>query len=237
MPTIVIASPKGGAGKSTAAVILGTELARAGARVTMLDCDPNRSMSLWAGRAAPPPRVAVAADVTEGAIVRTIRDHDRDGAVVVVDLEGVASRLVSRAISQADLVLTPMRATTLDATIGVRALGLVAEEEEALGRTIPHAVVFTMTRAIRSKQHTAIERSLRGQGVDVVEPALMERAAYSALFEFGGDLGTIPAQGNMAAARTNATAFARAVYARLTGTGEDRTGAGRTAAERARAVA
>ena len=35
---------------------------------------------------------------------------------------------------KADLVLTPMRATTLDATIGARALELIAEEEEALDR-------------------------------------------------------------------------------------------------------
>lgn len=60
MPTIVIASPKGGAGKSTAATILGTELAHAGATVTMLDCDPNKSLSLWAGRGALPPRVGAA---------------------------------------------------------------------------------------------------------------------------------------------------------------------------------
>lgn len=215
MPTIVIASPKGGAGKSTAAVILGTELARAGARVTMLDCDPNRSLTLWAERARPPERVAVHSQVSEGEIVRTIRRHDEDGAIVIVDLEGVASRLVSRAISQADLVVTPMRATTLDATIGVRALQLIDEEEEALGRRIPHAVVFTMTRAVRSKQHSGIDRSLREQGVDVIEPSLMERAAYSALFEFGGDLGSMPPQGNMRAALENASAFTSAVFDRL----------------------
>ncbi len=69
----------------------------------------------------------------------------------------MASRLISRAVSQADLVLTSMRATMLDATIGVRALALVAEEEEALGRRISHAVVFTMTRAVRSTQHKGIE--------------------------------------------------------------------------------
>ena len=148
MPTIVIASPKGGAGKSTTAVLLGTELAHAGIEVTFLDCDPNRSLTLWAERAALPDRVSVLSDISEGAIVRTIKTHDADGKVVIVDLEGVASRLVSRAISQADLVLTPMRATTLDATIGARALALVAEEEEALGRTIPHAVVVTLTKAI-----------------------------------------------------------------------------------------
>lgn len=51
MPTVVIASPKGGAGKSTAAILLGTELAHAGASVVMLDCDPNHSLTLWADRA------------------------------------------------------------------------------------------------------------------------------------------------------------------------------------------
>lgn len=217
MPTIVVASPKGGAGKSTAAVLLGTELARGGIPVTMLDCDPNRSLTLWADRGTLPEGIAVRSDVTESDIVRTIRAHDADGQIVVVDLEGVASRLVSRAISQADLVLTPMRATTLDATIGARALELIAEEEEALDRAIPHAVVFTMTKAIQSKQHKGIAASLAGQGVDVIDPPLMERAAFSGLFAFGGDLHSMPPQGNMAGARDNARAFAMQVYRRLTG--------------------
>lgn len=217
MPTIVVASPKGGAGKSTTAVLLGTELARGGIPVTMLDCDPNHSLTLWADRGPLPDRIRVESDVTEASIVRTIKAHDADGQVVVVDLEGVASRLVSRAISQADLVLTPMRATTLDATIGARALQLIAEEEEALDREIPHAVVFTMTKAIQSKQHKGIEASLRSQGVDVIDPPLMERAAFSGIFAFGGDLHSMPAQGNMDSARDNARAFAMQVYKRLTG--------------------
>ncbi|WP_299654994.1 ParA family protein [uncultured Jannaschia sp.] len=215
MPTIVIASPKGGAGKSTTAVVLGTEMARAGAWVTMLDCDPNGSLTLWGERAKLPDRMHLRNRITESEIVKAIKQHDEDGSVVIVDLEGVASRLVSRAISQADLVITPMRATTLDATIGIRALQLIAEEEEALGREIRHAVVFTMTRAIRSKQHTGIDQSLREQGVDIIDPSLMERASYSALFEFGGDLTTMPPQGNMTAAQENASAFASAVFNRL----------------------
>lgn len=217
MPTIVVASPKGGAGKSTTAVLLGTELARGGVPVTMLDCDPNRSLTLWADRAPLPAGITVLSDISEADIVRTIRAHDSDGQIVVVDLEGVASRLVSRAISQADLVLTPMRATTLDATIGARALQLIAEEEEALDRSIPHAVVFTMTKAIQSKQHKGIALSLKDQDVDVIDPPLMERAAFSGLFAFGGDLHSMPAQGNMEGARDNARAFAMQVYRRLTG--------------------
>lgn len=216
MPTVVIASPKGGAGKSTSAILLGTELAHAGIDVTLLDCDPNRSLTLWASRGALPDRIEVLSNITERDIVRTIKDRDGDGRVVIVDLEGIASRLVSRAISQADMVLTPMRATTLDATIGARAIELVAEEEEALDRSIPHAVVFTMTKAILSKQHKGIALSLRNQGVDVLDPPLMERAAFSALFAFGGDLHSMPAQGNMERARENAGAFAQQVFNRLT---------------------
>jgi len=216
MPTIVVASPKGGAGKSTTAILLGTELAHAGIDVTMLDCDPNKSLTLWSDQSALPDRMNVLSDITESTIVRTIKDRDSDGRVVIVDLEGVASRLVSRAISQADLVLTPMRATTLDATIGARALELVAEEEEALDRTISHAVVFTMTKAILSKQHKGIAASLRDQGIDLIEPPLMERAAFSAIFAFGGDLHNMPPQGNMERARENAAAFAKQVFQRLT---------------------
>ncbi len=217
MPTIVIASPKGGAGKSTTAIILGTELAHAGAEVVLIDCDPNGSLSLWAGRSPLPERVSVLEGINESEIVRTIKQNDQDGRIVVVDLEGVASRLVSRAISQADLVVTPMRATTLDATVGVRALALIAEEEEALDRKIPHAVVFTMTKAIKSRQHSGIAESLVGQGVDLINPPLMERAAFSALFEFGGDLRSMPPQGNMDGAVENARQFAQAIYQRLAG--------------------
>lgn len=217
MPTIVVASPKGGAGKSTTAVILGTELAHAGVPVTMLDCDPNKSLSLWASRGKMPAGIRLLADVSEADIIKTIREHDQDGQIVIVDLEGVASRLMSRAISQADLVITPMRATTLDATIGARAIKLIQQEEEALARSIPFAIVFTMTKAVRSKQHSGIEASLAGQGVDIIKPELMERAAFSSIFEFGGDLYSMPAQGNAEKAQENAAAFAKAVFQRLTG--------------------
>jgi len=211
-----MASPKGGVGKSTCSVILASEFARMGADVTVLDCDPNKSLSRWASHGLPK-GVTLHGDIGRAEIVPTIRAADGDGKIVIVDLEGVASRLVSRAISQADLVITPMRATTLDATIGIRALQLIAEEEEALDRKIQHAVVFTMTKAIRSKQHSGISSSLAAQGVDLIDPPLMERSAFSALFEFGGNLRSMPAQGNMDGAIENAAQFAQAVYKRLTG--------------------
>ncbi len=42
MPVIVFASSKGGAGKTTAAIILASEPARHSTSVTLIDFDPNQ---------------------------------------------------------------------------------------------------------------------------------------------------------------------------------------------------
>jgi chromosome partitioning protein len=92
MPTIVFASPKGGAGKSTSAVVLATELAGQGASVTIIDADPNRPVSRWANRPGKPSSLTVIADVTEDAILDRIDQASRQAAFVIVDLEGHHSR-------------------------------------------------------------------------------------------------------------------------------------------------
>lgn len=213
MSTVVLASPKGGAGKTTVTVLLATELAIGGAKVTVLDCDPNRCVSRWASKCSLPDRITVVSDnVDETNIVSAVRTHGRNGQFLIVDLEGVVSRLMSRAISQADLVITPMRATVLDAEVGVGIISLIATEEKVLKRKIKHAVAFTMTRGIITAQHRGIKYSLQKQGVTVIEPPLMERSAFSAIFSHGGNLRSMPKQGRMDKAIENAELFAKCVY-------------------------
>jgi chromosome partitioning protein len=221
MPVIVMASPKGGVGKSTCAVLLATEFAAMGAEVTVLDCDPNRSLTRWAGHGLPD-RIKLHSDIGRAQVVSTIREADGDGRIVVVDLEGVASQLVSRAISQADLVIVPMQPTALDAEIGSEALALVREEEEALGRDIAHAVVLTKTSAaVRSRVQRDLEEQLEEAGIDVIRPPLVARAAFSELFAYGGDLTAmmknpeIVTGGKVDKAQANARSFTEAVYERL----------------------
>src|ERR1700733_10488827 len=107
MPTIVFASPKGGAGKSTSAVVLATELAQRGTSVTVIDADPNHPVSQWAQRPGCPGTLAVVGDVSEEAIIDAIEDAAVRTAFVVVDLEGTASMTVAYPISRADLVVIP----------------------------------------------------------------------------------------------------------------------------------
>lgn len=223
MPVIVLTSPKGGVGKSTCAILLATGLARMGADVTVIDADPNGAVSSWA-EAGLPIGITVANGIDQDGIIAAIRAADGDGCVVIVDLEGVASVLVSRAILQADLVLVPMQASTFDAKMGLRAIHLVAELGTALGRTIPCAAVLTKTGTIKTRIQRELERELRAGGIDLIEPPITQRPAFTELFAYGHDLVSMAADrkfstgGNIAAALLNATLFVDQVYDRIKAT-------------------
>jgi chromosome partitioning protein len=107
MPVVVLASAKGGCGKTTCAVILGSELAQRGASVTIIDADPNRNVADWAKLPGVPAGLNVVGEVTEETIVDAIEDASQRSTFVIADLEGSASLLVSYAVAMADLVLVP----------------------------------------------------------------------------------------------------------------------------------
>jgi chromosome partitioning protein len=183
MPVIVTANPKGGAGKSTTTIILAQTLAGMGASVTIIDADPNRPIVDWrAGKSAM--TLDVIGDTTESTIIRQIREEKAKKQFVFVDLEGTASRLVSRAITQADLVLIPLQASGVDARQASRAISLIHEEEEALGgRVIPFRILLTRTSPIiKTRIEKEIMGSLENAGLPLMRNALNERQAYKAIF-------------------------------------------------------
>lgn len=218
MPTIVFATPKGGAGKSTSAVLLGSELAHRGAVVSIIDADPNKPVSQWARRSGKPAGLTVLADVTEESVIDTMEEEARKSAFVIVDLEGTASMMVGYAISRADLVIIPTQGSHLDAAESAKAIKLVRSQEKAFGRTIPFAVLFTRTSAaIRPRTLRSIEDEFRSKGIPMLKTHLHEREAYRAVFSFGGALaGLDPADvSNIPAAMLNAHAFVAEVLSLL----------------------
>lgn len=211
MPTIVFASPKGGAGKSTSAVLLATELALKGATVTVIDADPNKPVSQWATRVGCPENLSVIADISEKTIIDEMESAARRTSFVVVDLEGTASMMVAYAISRADLVVIPTQGSQLDASEAAKAVKLVRQQEKAFGKKIPYAVLFTRTSsALRPRTLRHIQEQFVKHGVRAFETQIHERDAYRALFSFGGTLSSLnPAEvRNIDAAIINARAFA-----------------------------
>ena len=118
MPTIAFVSPKGGAGKSTSALLLATALAKV-SEVTIIDADPNHPIGDWAAGGNAPPKLKVVSNtedddtiVTEKNIVARIGDAASKTPIVIVDLEGTASKTVLYAIAEADLVIIPTQGST-----------------------------------------------------------------------------------------------------------------------------
>jgi chromosome partitioning protein len=184
MPVISVANPKGGAGKSTTALVLGTTLASKGATVSIIDCDPNQPIKAWATGQSKS-AVRVLSDVTESRIVPVIDAERAERQFVIVDLEGTASRMVSRAIARSDLVLIPMQASAVDAAQAARAVGLVREEEQVINRPIPLRVVFTRTSPqIPTRNEKLIMEELRGSGVPLLTTHLNQRTAFQSLFTY-----------------------------------------------------
>ena len=217
MPVIVFVSPKGGAGKTTAALLLASELARS-KPVTVIDADPNHPIKAWHASPAAPKNLTVVSDVTEDNVLERIRDAAGRTPFVVVDLEGTAAKIVLFAVSQADLVIIPTQGSQLDAEQTSRAIRVLKQSESLTNRTVPYAVLLTRTNPIiRTRTMTHIQRGLIDAGIPVFTTELHEREAFRGVFSFREPLEALnPAEvANLDKAIANAEAFAIEVIDRL----------------------
>lgn len=218
MPVIVLASPKGGVGKSTTALVLGSTLAAKGAEVSIIDADPNQPIVEWGKLPGSPPNMNIVSCTSEKEIIRAIKTAAAQTPFVIVDLEGTANLLVAYAISRADLVIVPTQGSHLDGKEAAKAIQLVKEQEEYLDRTIPFAVILTRTSAaIRPKTLQHVERLLRESGIPMFRTQMLDREPFRAIFSLGGSLDKLPLRevSTRDAAIANAEAFAAEVIEKL----------------------
>ena len=96
MPVISLISPKGGVGKTTAATLLATQLARK-SQVIVIDADPNRPIEAWSKLAGVPDNLRVVSDANQENIIDRIDEAAAEVPFVIVDCEGTASLTVAAA--------------------------------------------------------------------------------------------------------------------------------------------
>ena len=217
MPVISFANPKGGAGKTTSALLLAGELAAKGARVAIIDADPERWICQWAKLPGKPATIDIIADISEDTIVDHIESAAKKAQFVIVDLEGTASLMVANAIGMSDLVLIPTQGASMDAKGAAKTIKLIRNQERMARRAIPHSVLLTRTSAaVATRSLRNVRDQLSRAGIDVFETAIVERAAYRDIFDYGGLLADLGAQvSNLEKAQDNARAFAGEVLAKL----------------------
>ena len=191
MPTIVFVSPKGGVGKTTAALVLATQIAKA-ARVTVIDADPNHPIAAWSKEAELPDNLSVVADADEDNIIEKIEEAASASPFVIVDLEGTAAKIFLLAVSQADFVVIPTQGSQLDAEQASRAIRVVKQQEKMSGRATPFGVLLTRTSPIiRTRTMGHIQHGLEDAGIPVLKAQLHEREAFRAMFSFRRTLETL----------------------------------------------
>lgn len=218
MPVISFANPKGGAGKTTSALLLASELAAKGASVVLVDADPEKWISQWGALPGKPDNITIVGEVTEDSIVDVIDQAASQVQFVIVDLEGTASLMVANAIGLSDLVIIPTQGASMDAKGAVKTLRLIRNQARMAKREIPHAVLLTRTSAaVASRSLKNIRDQLDGAGVEVFATSIVERAAYRDLLDFGGLLADLdPSKvSNIDKAVQNAREFMAEVVARL----------------------
>jgi chromosome partitioning protein len=218
MPVISFASSKGGAGKTTSAIVLGTELAE-GTSVILIDADPALRLLRWSTLQPLPPNLHVIRSGGERTIQAEIDEAKRRAAFVLIDLEGSASRLTSFAISESDLVIIPSGEEQQDADAAIDTLAEIAMESRARRRNIPAAVLLARTAAaVKSKLEKHIHSELHNAG-RVFHTELHRRTAFSSLHNAGGGLRQLDPEdvSGIDKAISNAQAFATEVIEILEG--------------------
>ena len=187
MPVITFASSKGGAGKTTSAIITATTLAK-NCRVVIIDADPALRLKSWAGKADLPPNLVCISSKGERSIHEEIDAAKANADYVIIDLEGAATRLNAFAMGESDLVIIPMGDEQPDAEGAIETLAQLALEARNMRREIPVRVLFAKTKAaVKSRLQKSLNAQVRDK-VGSFKTELNERTAFSSLHNYGGSL-------------------------------------------------
>lgn len=173
---IGVLNQKGGVGKTTLSVNIAARLAVDGARVLLIDADPQGSSLDWsAAREEPGPVVVVG--LPKETIHREIKQLSRDYDHVVIDGPPRVTALARSAIMASDLVLIPVQPSPYDIWAADEVVKLV---EEAQIYKADLKAVFAINRKI---SNTAIGRDVRealsSYNLPCLESTLTQRVVFA----------------------------------------------------------
>lgn len=184
MKTILVASSKGGVGKTTIATQLAAHAAIEGLNTVLVDADPQGSSTRWAERRADLPSAVLPVDGTRKTWQKRIPD---DAQRVVIDAPaGAMSGELEPYLDTADAVVVPVPPSALDIEATVPFLNALAKHPRVRKGELPIALVGNKLKPWTNASQQAMD-ILRQWGVPLVAE-LRDSQSYVLLTGLGRSL-------------------------------------------------
>jgi chromosome partitioning protein len=214
MAVITFANTKGGAGKTTAVLLLASELAHRGNHVCVIDTDPQRWISRWRERADDRAGFSVITYVTAETLHNHVMAARKLYDYVIIDLPGAQSPLLATAVGLSNHVFIPVQGSSMDAQGGAQVLELLRYLDERASIRIPHSVVLTRVNSlVTTRALLSAKALLAKRNVHVLDTPIIERSAFRDMFDFCGLIHHMPSAqvSNLDKALQNSSNFAQEV--------------------------
>ena len=185
MKTILVASSKGGAGKTTLATNLAAQFALEGKRTVLVDADPQHSSTRWAERRSELESAVLPIDAGGKKAWRNSLPDDAERVVIDAPAGAMAEDLQAF-IELADAIMVPVLPSALDIEATVGFLNSLSKVPRVHKRKLPVGLVVNRSKPWTNTSQQAVEM-LKSWPYPVVAQ-LRDTQAYVVLAGLGRSL-------------------------------------------------
>ena len=156
MKTILVASSKGGAGKTTLATNLAAHFALEGKRTVLVDADPQHSSTRWAERRAELESAVLPIDASSKRNWRTSLPDDAERVVIDAPAGSMAGDL-EQFLESVDAIVVPVLPSALDIEATVGFLNSLSKVPRVHKRKLPVGLVVNRSKPWTNASQQALE--------------------------------------------------------------------------------
>jgi chromosome partitioning protein len=182
---LIVASSKGGVGKTTISICLAVNLGAAGYRAAGVDADRNQAFATWHKTADSPP-LTCSSCVDHNEIVGHVMAEAEKHDAVIVDTAGFENQTAIFSMGAADLVLIPVMADRNSVLEAGKTARQVASVSQIARRSIPFRVILSRWNARGLAERATLE-DLEAMGLPRLQQHLPDLSAFKKA-TFGGDV-------------------------------------------------